>query len=168
MTSIQRTGRGWFAAGLVVLGLACGDDTDGDEGPTGNTGSIAIVVGPATTSIQPGAGTFVSVTLTRAGGFAGTVTITITGLPAGVTATMAPAQLSGNAVTSRIDLTAAATAALTSATVTVTASAQGVATRTASFELAITAPPDYAMVASPATLTIAAGATGSVDIHINR
>ena len=167
MTSIQRAGRGWLAAGFAILCLAC-DGTDDDDGPTGNTGSITIVVGPATASIQPGSSTFVTVTLTRAGGFTGTVTVTIAGLPNGVTATMAPAQLTGNAVTSRIDLTAAATAALASATVTVSAAAQGVTTATASFQLAVTAPPDYAMVVSPATLTIAAGGTGNVDLQINR
>ena len=159
---------GWLAAAATtIFALACGNY--GDDGPTGTNGSIQIAVTPASASVPAGASTFVTVALTRVGGFAGTVAITISGLPAGVSATMDPATLSGANASARIDLTAAANAAAAAATtVTVNASATGVTTATASFQLAVNIPSEFALVVSPTTLTIPAGGTGNATLQINR
>jgi hypothetical protein len=154
-------------AGIAIVAVACDGGND-DDGPTGNTGSIQVAVTPAAASMNQGDATFVTVSLTRVGGYTGAVTITIAGLPGGVSATMDPPQLNGANTTSRIDLTAAPTASVSTATVTVAASGQGVTTATATFQMTVGAAPDFALVVAPPTITIPAGESGNASIQIAR
>lgn len=78
----------------------------------------------STTLAQGGTGTS-TVTLTRTGGFAGTVNLAVSGLPAGVTAVVNPAAVTGASAT--ITFTASAGAATGSFTATVTGTAAGLA-----------------------------------------
>ena len=167
MTSIRRAWRTALAAAVPIVLLSCDSDDD-DDGPTGNSGSIQVAVAPATASVNQGGTTFVTVSLTRVGGYTGVVTITISGLPNGVSATMDPAQLTGASTSARIDLTAAPTASLSTATVSIAASGQGVTTATATFQMTVSAAPDFSLVVAPATLTIPAGQSGNLSIQINR
>jgi hypothetical protein len=162
MTSVRRAGNALVLAIAPCL-LSC--DGSNDDGPTGSTGSFTISVSPATASIQQSGSTYVTVTLTRSGGFSGAVTLTISGSPEGVSATMDPAVLSGNTVLSRIDLTASASAVPGTPTVTITGTS-GTSHASATFALSVTAAPDYAL-SVPAT-TVAAGATSDITVSINR
>src|SRR5262249_35005215 len=51
---------------------------------------------PSTLAIDQGASGIVSITITRTGGFTGSVTLSASGLPAGVTPTFNPASATGN------------------------------------------------------------------------
>ena len=118
MRSVRTWNAGVLTAALALAALSC----DGDDDPTGNNGSFTIAVSPASQSVQRGTSTFVTVTLTRSGGFNGVVTLTISNSPAGVSATMDPALLSGGTVISRINLNVAGTATIGASTVTITGS----------------------------------------------
>ena len=152
--------RSGIAAALILVAQACDDE------PTGSSGSIQVAVAPGTISAVQGTATFVTVTLTRGGGFSGVVSLAISDLPAGVSATMNPAQLTGSTVTARIDLTVAATVTPVTSTVTIRASGQGVTEATTTFSLTITATPNYALILLPAALTIVAGTSGNTAINI--
>jgi len=162
----RRAWREWIAGTFAALALACGND--GDNGPVGNTGSIQIAVEPASLSVEQGGSSSVAVSLTRAGGFTGTVTLGITGLPPGVTAVITPAQLSGVTATATVEVTAALVVPTGAYTATITATAQGVAQATATYQLNVTAAPDYALAVAPTSLTVAAGASGGATIAIAR
>ncbi|MGA8937851.1 MAG: hypothetical protein WB439_01680, partial [Acidobacteriaceae bacterium] len=93
-------------------------------------------------------------------GFSSGVSVSLSGLPAGVTA--APASLSVTpGVGQTFTLTAAATAAASSSTVTVTG-VSGTLTHTASFALSVAAAPmDFSLAVNPTTVNVTAGAAGA-------
>lgn len=163
MTSIRGAVRGGMMTAIGLLVLAC----DGDEGPIGNSGAIQVTVNPATLSVQQGRSGSVTLTLTRSGGFAGAVTLAITGLPTGATATITPPQLTGATTTATVLITVALSETGTS-TVTISATGTGVSAATTSVALTVTAMPDYALSLTPGALTVAAGASGSTTVNIAR
>lgn len=79
--------------------------------------------------------------LTRRGGYAGEVTLTLDALPAGVTGAFAPATLPSGTTSSLLTLTVVATAAASTTPITIRATGSGVADKTATVQLTITRPP---------------------------
>ena len=99
---------------------------------------FALSASPASRSIAPGASTSYTVTVTPSGGFAGTVTFSVSGLPAGASANFSPASVVGSG----------------SSTMTVTTSA---GTPTGSFSLTITGTSGSLSHAATVTLVVASG-----------
>ena len=159
--TVRRWASGALAAAVALSALSCDDDE-----PTGNAGSFVIGVTPPSISIAQGATAFISISLLR-DAFDGAVSLTISGLPNGVSATMDPAQLSGATALSRVDLTVAATAALGTTAVTMTGSS-GSRQATVNFALTIVAPSNYTLSLTPAAVTIAAGTSGTATVNIER
>jgi hypothetical protein len=121
--------------------------------------NFSLTATPATLSIQAGAaGKPVSVEAVAANGFTGTVTVAISGLPTGVTANPTSLTLTPGTAQS-VTLTAAANATVGKATVTFTGTS-GALTHTATVALTVTAAANFSLTATPATLSIQAGATG--------
>jgi len=114
--------------------------------------SLALTAGGATQSI--------TVTTTAVSGYSALIAMTISGLPAGVTASPASATLTPGA-TQAITLTAGSSAAASSATVTITGTS-GTRVHSAMVALTVTAapPPDFTLTVTPASLTLTAGALG--------
>jgi len=153
-----------IAGGTIAIALACGDS----DLPTLDTGSIQVVVNPASLSVPQGGNGSVTVSVTRGAGYAADVTLSVSGLPAGVSTTINPAQLTGSTTSATIDVAVAATVALGSYTATITAAGQGVAQATTSYQLTVSAAPNYALTVSPASLTVAAGTSGNAVVNISR
>jgi uncharacterized membrane protein len=113
--------------------VGCSDD------PTDPSDDDAISIAPAAEALtvaQDATGT-VAITLTREGGFAGTVVLSVTNLPDGVTAEFTPAQLSGATLTAELELVVDADAEPGDYDVTVSATATDVSAATATLELTI-------------------------------
>jgi hypothetical protein len=161
LVTIRRGGRRGVAALATVLALACGEDE-----PAGPSGSIQVSVDPAALTVEQGGTSSVIVRLTRGGGFNGPVTLAVAGLPAGVTTTITPAQLSGATASATIDVAVAATVAPGAHTATVTATAQGVGQATVTYQLTVA--PDFALTVTPTALTIVPGASSSTTVNIAR
>jgi hypothetical protein len=128
---------------------------------------FALSASPSSSSVARGASGTSTITIARTGGFASSVAFSATGLPSGVTAAFSPTSTTGASVT--LTLTASATATLGGATVTVSGAGGGL-TRTTSVALTVTAPavPDFTLSASPATLSVARGASGTSAVSIAR
>ena len=129
------------------------------------TGSIAISgVSPGSVSlVQGGSAQSVGVTLSRSN-YTGSVTLSTSSLPSGVTATITQP---GTGTSGSISLSAASSATLVSGqTITITASGSGVSSATATFTLTVTASgsADFSITASPATLTVAWKGSGSSTV----
>jgi len=88
-----------LAAGLLALLAACGQSP-----------GITLTLAPTGAEVVRGADTQVEVALIRRGGVTDDVALSVTGLPANVTATFSPDNLSGAALTSTLTITAAASA----------------------------------------------------------
>jgi endoglucanase len=136
-----------------------------EPGPA--TPDFALSASPASLTVNRGASGTSTIAITRSGGFSSGVTLSATGLPAGVTASFSPSPATG--ASSVLTLTASTTATLGAATVTVTGTGGGV-TRTTPINLTVSQPatPDFALSASPASLTVSRGASGTSTIAITR
>jgi outer membrane protein assembly factor BamB len=142
-----------LCAALVSCSGVSKPAQEGDFSLTSTPTTIALLSG--------GAAQQISVSATPVNGFAGMVTVAITGLPTGVTAQ--PAMLTLTPGTPQnVTVTAAAAAVSGSATLTFTGTS-GTLTHSATVAATITAPPppDFTLILSPTSLTIMAGAAGS-------
>ncbi|HWG38996.1 MAG TPA: hypothetical protein VN658_00500 [Candidatus Acidoferrales bacterium] len=82
------------------------------------TGNFAVVASPNPQVLIPGSSNAIDVTLVRSSGFNGSITMSVTGLPSGVTGTFSPGSTFGN--TSTLTLTATNAVALGDTSITIT------------------------------------------------
>jgi methionine-rich copper-binding protein CopC len=145
--------------GLLVLG-GCGGSSSSTKGPAAD---FTLTATPPALSLTGGApGQSVSVTATATNGFAGQVTLSVSGLPSGVTASPASLTVSPGAA-QNITLTASASVATAVSTVTLTGTS-GTLSHTASIALSTTAavaPPDFSLTLTPSSLTLVPGTAGT-------
>ncbi len=82
------------------------------------TSNFAVTASPNPQVLVPGSSNAIDVTLVRSSGFNGSITMSVTGLPAGVSGTFSPSSTSGN--TSTLTLTATNVVALGDSAITIT------------------------------------------------
>ncbi len=140
----------------------------GTSGSTTATTSFPLQVGvPSFTlstggaSISPGGTTSDYVSVTRIFGFTGSATLSVSGLPAGVTGSFAPDVVTGN---SQLNLTASGTAATGVSTVTVTG-VSGSLKATSTFLLTI-APGTFSLQAGNGVVQFAPGTTVTSTVSV--
>ena len=128
-------------AAALLLGLftiSCGGGDSGGTGPTNTGGGSFFVSFGSSLSIAQGSGGSVSMLIARTGSFTGPVSLSVSGLPTGVTGTFSPATVATGQTTAGLTLTSSAAAALGTTTVTVTGSSPGLANVTSTLALTIT------------------------------
>jgi len=118
--------------------------------------SLAVLQGASATDL---------VTLAGNGTYNGAVTLTASGLPAGVTATWSsnPVTLSSESGTSTLTLTPSMTATVGSATITITAKGDGL-TATKTVTLQVQQAPGIKLTAAPASISMQSLGTASVTV----
>lgn len=102
------------------------------------------------------------ITITPRGGFSGTVALSATGLPTGVTASFSPA----STATSTLTLTAASAAAVKASAFTVTGTS-GSLTSAATITVTVTGPPDFTLALAPPSLRVVQGGKGATAISVS-
>jgi len=125
------------AATVTISGSGGGLNRSTAVGLTVNdvaTPNFTLSGAPPSVTINRGASGTSTITITRTGGFTGSVAFSASGLPAGVTATFTPPSTTGGS--SILNLTASSTATLGAANVTVTGSGGGL-TRSATVGLTV-------------------------------
>ncbi len=149
--------------GLSHAGQSANASPITDVWQTGTDFSLS--ASPASLSITQGNSGSSTITVNPINGFSGTVSLSASGLPAGVTASFSP---SSTTSTSTLTLTASSTATTGTATVTITGTS-GSTTHTTTISLTInaTAQPNFSLSASPTSLTITQGSNGSSTITVN-
>ena len=142
---------------------ACADD------PVAVPGTITVSAAPTTVSVPVEGNGSVAVTVARVG-FAGPISLALTGLPAGVTGSWSANPVAAGATSATLTLTAGATAAVGTAPLTVRASGSGVIDATTSLSLAVTPKPAITLtVTNPAPIPSLAVPTGAqVSIALTR
>ena len=129
----------------------------------------ALTVTAASSSVSVAAGKTVTDLLTLAGNaaYSGPVSLSVSGLPTGVTAawTSNPVTLAAEAGTSTLTLLAASSAKVGSATITITASGDEV-TATKQITLQVTQAPGLALSLSASALTMTHSGTGSFTVSV--
>jgi hypothetical protein len=125
--------------------------------------SFTLGASPASLTVAQGASGKSTITLTGQNGFTGSVTLAASGLPSGVTAAFATNPTTGSSV---LTLTASSTATTGAATVTIKGTS-GSLTATTTVALTVNPPPTFTLSASPASLTVAQGASGKSTITVS-
>jgi len=128
-----------IASPTAALGIVTVTITGTSAGAAPATATLILTITAFTLSDSPGglivaqgASGASTITVTGAGGFTGSVTLTASGLPNGVTASFSPNPTTGSSV---LTLTASPTAALGLVTVTITGSSAGVPSATTTMAL---------------------------------
>jgi uncharacterized membrane protein len=130
------------------------------------TPNFTVSASPASLSVTQGASGSSTISTTVSGGFNSAVALSASGLPAGVTASFNPTSIAApGSGSSTLTFTASATATTGTSTVTITATGGGVThTTTVSLTINAAATPSFAVSASPASLSVTQGASGSSTI----
>lgn len=165
---MRRAGALLPVAALVAAINGCGSSSDGGTNP-GDTPSIAISLSTSALSIVQGGNGQLTASITRNGGFTGTVNVVTQGAPEGVTASVSNVSTTGGTTTGTVTVSVAATVAAGSYPLTVEASGSGVSDATANFTLTVTAAPAaYTLTLSTGTVNVAAGESGTVQVSLGR
>jgi hypothetical protein len=134
--------------------------------PGNPTPNFALTASPTTVSVAQGGSKTTTVSTTVSGGFNSAVSLSATGLPAGVTASFSPTSIAApGSGSSTLTFSASSTATIGTSTVTINASGGGIShSTTVSLTVSSTATPDFAVSASPASVSVAAGGSGTSSI----
>lgn len=131
------------------------------------TANFSVTATPASVSVTQGSSGTSTISTTVSGGFNSAVSLSASGLPAGVTASFSPASIAApGSGSSTLTFTASSTATVGTANVTVTATG-GSVTHTTTVALTVnssTATPDFTISASPASLSVTQGSSGSSTV----
>jgi Domain of unknown function (DUF1929)/Glyoxal oxidase N-terminus len=119
---------------------------------------------PSSRTIVQGSSTTYTVTVTSSNGFAGTVSLSASGLPSGATASFNPATVNGSG-SSTLTVTTLASTAAGSYPITITATS-GALTHTASVTLVVTVPTNFTISVSPTSRTVTHGSSTTYSVTI--
>ena len=128
------------------------------------TADFSVSASPASVSVTQGSSGSSTISTTVSGGFNSAVSLSASGLPSGVTASFSPSSIAApGSGSSTLTFTASSTATIGTVNVTVTASGGGV-THTTTVSLTVNAPSDFTVSASPASVSVVQGSSGSSTI----
>jgi uncharacterized membrane protein len=145
----------------------------GVSGSLTHTATVTLVVtaapdfalsgSPASQTVAASGSTSYGVTINPANGFAGAVTLSVSGLPTGATG-----NFNTNPATTSSTLAVTTSASTPTGTYTLTITGvSGSLTHTATVTLVVTAAPDFALSGSPASQTVSSGASTSYGVTIS-
>lgn len=157
-----------LAGALIVA--ACSDITGDGGTPPPDPGSISLSIATTSASVAQGGSERVTATLTRIGGFSGTVNLYVTGQPSGVTAAVYNMQTTGAVTTATVTIGVGAGVAPAVYPLVVHGAGSGVSEATATFTLTVPAPGlGFLISLSAAALSIVQGtSTPTITVNITR
>ncbi len=132
----------------------------------GSSPDFALSASPTSLTVTQGSSGASTISTSVSNGFNSSVALSISGLPSGVTASFSPASIAApGSGSSTLNFTASSTATTGTFNTTVTATGGGI-THTTTIPLTVNAAtsPNFAISASPTSLSVAAGGTGTSTI----
>jgi len=155
-----------FALISILLAAGCGGGGSGSSpAPPPSPPSFTIIISPATISIAPGTSATANISLTPQNGFSGTATVTLSGLPSGVTVTPA-SPFSVTATGQTIQITAAAGLGNGTYNLSLQASS-GTLSASAGATLAIAPPATFSLAPSSNSVSVPYGSSATTTISFN-
>ncbi len=124
--------------------------------------SFTLAVAAPTLSVTQDGSSTDTITVTPGSGFSGSVTLTVSGLPSGVTASFGT---NPTTATSALTFTASATAATGTATITVNGTA-GTFTGSTTIALTVSAPPSFTLTPASTSVSVSRGGSATEAISI--
>jgi len=155
--------------GLAGCGGGSGSTPIAPPPPPPPAGDFTLAAESKTLTVQQqGVPQVQSILATPLNGFTGTVTVTMSGLPAGVTATPSgpyTVSTSGPVQGASVQLGASTAAAVTSSTITLTGTS-GSISHTATFNVVVTPVAPFAIQVNPTSLSLDPGSLANVQISV--
>jgi hypothetical protein len=132
--------------------------------PAQTNPDFSLTDSPSSLTVTQGTSGTSTVTIHPSGGFTGSVTLSASGLPSGVTASFGTNPATSTSV---VTFTASSTATTGTSTVTITGTS-GTLTHTTTVSLTITAPaqPNFSLSASPSSVSVVQGNTATSTITV--
>jgi hypothetical protein len=128
------------------------------------TPDFSLSASPTSVSVTQGGSGSSTITVNPVNGFTGSVSLSVSGLPSGVTASFNPGSTTTN---STVTFTASSTATTGTATVTITGASGSLShSTTISLTVNAAATPNFSLSASPASLTVKQGTSGTSTITV--
>lgn len=126
--------------------------------------NFSLSASPSSLTVTQGSSGSSTITVTPSGGFTGSVSLSTSALPSGVTASFGTNPTTGTSV---VTFTASSTATTGTSSVTITGTS-GTLSHTTSISLTVnaTATPNFSLSASPSSLTVKQGTSGSSTISV--
>jgi len=128
------------------------------------TSDFSVSATPASANVSPGSSTNYTVNVATTGGFNGSVSFGVSGLPSGANASFNPTSVTGSG-SSTMTVSTTASTPLGSYPLTITATS-GNLTHTASVTLVVSAAADFSLTATPSSQTIARKSQGAYSISV--
>src|SRR5215472_3146696 len=154
------TKMGWdFATGIGTLNAT---NLVTNWPTTGPVPSFFLTTSSSSLTITQGNGGTATITVNPVNGFTGSVGLSASGLPSGVTATFNPASATS---TSTLTLTTSSTAAVGAATITVTGTS-GLLTNSVTITITVNSKGNFTLTATTSNLSIFQGASGTSTITV--
>jgi len=125
---------------------------------------FTLTVSPSSQSVIVGSGSSYTATVSPVNSFSGTVALTVSGAPAGVTATLTPNSLSGSG-SSTLSVTTSSSTIVGSYTLTITGTS-GSLTHSANVTLVVNPPPDFSLSACSSPLTVVVGNSTTCTVRV--
>lgn len=135
------------------------------QGPVTGGPNFTLAANPVSISAVPGSTATSTIAINQSGGFASPVALSVSGMPAGITAAVPAGSVTGPTATVTFNI-AATVPAGTTAMVTVTGTGGGVTSATTIKLLVVT--PDFSLSASPSQTNVNQGSTATSTININQ
>ncbi len=153
---------------LTIRGTASGqaDRTTAVSLTVAPTPGITLAVGSPAVTAAIGASATSAITITRTGGFAGDVALTVDTPPAGIAAVFAPATITAGSTTSSLSISVGSAVGAGNYTLTARATGTGVTAQSATITLTVTAAQGYSMVAT--AVSAVQGTTGTSTVTLTR
>ena len=155
----------YAAPGSFSASLTTTDNEGRASAPVTRTIDVAgftLSASPSSQTVTPGSGASYSATVTGGGGFTGTVTFNVSGLPSGATASFAPTAVTGSGSTT---MTVATSSGTPAGTYPLTISAtSGTLTRTTAVTLVVNG--NFSLSATPSSRTISRGGSTSYNVTV--
>ena len=130
----------------------------------GPTPSFSLTASPGSQTVAAGSAATYTATVTAQNGFTGTVTLSASGLPSGVTAGFNPTSITGSG-TSTVTLSTSSTTPAGSSTVTITGTS-GSVQQSCNVTLGVTGAPSFTLSASPGTQNVTVGNATTYAVSI--
>jgi len=130
------------------------------------TPDFTLSVSPSSASTAPGGAVSYTASVSPVNGFTGDVSLTLSGLPEGQASwSISPSVIAGGSGSAQLTVSTAASIAAGTYPLTITATS-GTTVHSAAAALVVTAPPDFALSATPTSRSVVAGAGATYTVGV--
>ncbi|MCC6245377.1 MAG: hypothetical protein IT353_21225 [Gemmatimonadaceae bacterium] len=157
---------GTYPVNIVGTGTGIGDRSTTVNVTVVAPPDFSLAATPTALTVTAGTSQTASIAITRSGGFADAVALTLQSATSGITGTFTPASVTG--ATASVSVAVASTVPAGSYTATINGNASAIGNRTVAIPITVLAVPSIAMTLSPTSNTLAAGTNTTTTVTLTR